>query len=70
MDQASNQLNTDGYRALYDIMKRIHPVLDPDVVLEVPDIKDYADVHEYYLYVDAYYMHENFAAINILLEPN
>jgi hypothetical protein len=51
-------------------MKRIHPVLDPDIVLEVPDIKDYADVHEYYLYVDAYYMHENFAAINILLEPN
>jgi hypothetical protein len=53
-------LNTDGYRALYDIMKRIHPVLDPDVVFEVPDIKDYADVHEYYLYVDAYYMHEKF----------
>jgi hypothetical protein len=54
-------LNTDGYRALYDIMKRIHPALDPDVVFDVPDIKDYTDVHEYYLYVDAYYMHEKFS---------
>mmetsp|Transcript_10383 Transcript_10383/g.14954 ORF Transcript_10383/g.14954 Transcript_10383/m.14954 type:complete len:1057 (-) Transcript_10383:6976-10146(-) len=54
-------LSTEGYRALYDIMKRIHPVLDPDAVFDVPEIKNYADVHEYYLYVDAYYMHEKFS---------
>jgi hypothetical protein len=53
--------NTDGYQALYDIMAKIHPALNPDAKFEIPHIKDYASVHEYYLHVDAYYMHENFS---------
>lgn len=35
--------------------------LDPDAKFEIPHIKDYADVHEYYLHVDAYYMHEKYS---------
>jgi hypothetical protein len=53
--------NTDGYQALYNIMARIHPTLDPDAKLHLPDINDYTDVHEYYLHLDAYYMHEKFS---------
>ena len=54
-------LNTDGYRVLYDIMERIHPALDPDAVFAVPQSKEYSSIHEYYLYVDLYYMHEKYA---------
>jgi hypothetical protein len=56
-----NALNTDGYRVLYDIMARIHPALDPDATFNIPIIGDYADIHEYYLYMDSYLMHEQFA---------
>lgn len=54
-------LTTDGYRALYDIMKRIHPKLNPDATFDKPEIKNHADVHEYYLYINAYYMHEEYS---------
>jgi len=56
-----NALYTDGYRVLYDIMARIHPALDPDATFSVPVATDYADIHEYYLYVDSYIMHEQFS---------
>jgi len=56
-----NALTTDGYRVLYDIMARIHPRLDPDATFDAPTSKDYADIHEYYLYVTAYFMHEQYS---------
>lgn len=28
--------NTDGYAALYEIMERIHPLLNPDAKLQAP----------------------------------
>ena len=56
-----NALQTDGYRVLYDIMERIHPRLDPDATFDAPISKDYADIHEYYLYVTAYFMHEEYS---------
>ena len=56
-----NALQTDGYRVLYDIMERIHPRLDPDATFDAPNSKDYADIHEYYLYITAYFMHEEYS---------
>ena len=54
-------ITTDGYRVLYDIMERIHPALDPEAVFAVPKSADYGDIHEYYLFMTAYFMHESLA---------
>jgi hypothetical protein len=52
---------TDGYQVLYEIMERIHPALDPDVIFTAPQCKDYSDIHEYYTYMSSFVMHEEFA---------
>ncbi len=52
-------LTTDGYQALYEIMERIHPSLDPNATYDIPTSTDYKDVHEYYNYMASYFMHES-----------
>jgi hypothetical protein len=54
-------VSTDGYHVLYEIMQRIHPALDPDVIFTAPRIQDYRDIHEYYTYLTSFVMHEGFA---------
>lgn len=55
---------TDGYRAMYDIMKRQHPRLNPDIKFKIPVSSDYAGIHEYYNYITAYYTHEQYSGRN------
>jgi len=54
-------LTTDGYRALYDIMQRVHPALNSDAKFVIPLSSAYNDVHEYYTQFTSYIMHEQFA---------
>jgi hypothetical protein len=54
-------VSTDGYHVLYEIMQRIHPALDPDVLFTAPQCNDYSDIHEYYNYLTSFIMHEGFA---------
>jgi len=54
-------LTTDGYRALYDIMQRVHPALNSDAKFGIPLSSAYNDVHEYYSQFTSYIMHEQFA---------
>jgi hypothetical protein len=42
-----NDVTTDGYRVLYDIMARIHPALNTDNTFTAPMINNYSDIHEY-----------------------
>jgi hypothetical protein len=44
----------DGYRTLYEIMSRIHPILNPDAQLPPPHSGNFADIHGYYNQFDAY----------------
>jgi hypothetical protein len=53
-------VSTDGYHVLYEIMQRIHPTLDPDVLFTAPQCSDYSDIHEYYTYLTSFLMHEGF----------
>jgi hypothetical protein len=55
-----NAIQTDGYRVLYDIMKKIHPKLNPDSKFDAPKSADYSDIHEYSLYLTSYFMHEKY----------
>lgn len=55
---------TDGYRVMYEIMQRQHPKLNPDITFDPPVSKDYANVHEYYNYVTAYFLHEKYSGRN------
>jgi hypothetical protein len=57
---------TDGYRVLYEIMQRQHPKLNPDIKFKAPVSKEYADVHEYYNYVTAYFLHEKYSGRNYM----
>jgi len=52
---------TDGYHALYEIMERIHPALDPDVIFTAPQCHHYSNIHEYYTYLSSFIMHERLA---------
>jgi hypothetical protein len=54
-------VSTDGYHVLHEIMQRIHPALDPDVLFTAPHCSDYSDIHEYYTYLTPFIMHEGFA---------
>lgn len=54
-------VSTDGYHVLYEIMQRIHPALDPDVLFTAPMCNEYSDIHEYYTYLTSFIMHEGFA---------
>jgi len=54
-------VSTDGYHVLYEVMQRIHPALDPDVIFTAHMSNDYADIHEYYTYLTSFIMHEGFA---------
>jgi len=55
---------TDGYHVLYEIMERIHPALDPDVIFTAPQCKNYSNIHEYYTYMSSFIMHETLAGRN------
>jgi hypothetical protein len=48
----------DGYRALYEIMSRIHPILNPDAQLPPPYSGNFVDIHGYYNQFDAYVLHQ------------
>jgi len=56
--------NTNGYSALYEIMERIHPHLNPDAKLNPPQSVNYSDIHEYYNQLDAYFLHNSFEGIH------
>lgn len=49
--------NTDGYSALYEILERIHPSLNPDAKLNPPMSINCTDIHDYYNQVDSYFQH-------------
>lgn len=49
--------NTDGYSALYEIMERIHPILNPDAKLSAPLSINCTDIHDYYNQFDSYILH-------------
>ena len=55
-----NAIQTDGYRVLYDIMAKIHPMLNPDAKFDEPRSENYSDIHEYYLFLTSYFMHEQY----------
>jgi hypothetical protein len=57
--------NTDGYRALYKIMERIHPHLNPDAKLSPPHITNCSDIHEYYNQLEAYFLHNSFEKVHV-----
>jgi len=59
--------NTDGYSALYEIMERIHPRLNPDAKLSPPQSANCSDIHEYYNQLDAYFLHNSFE--NVQFNP-
>jgi replication initiation and membrane attachment protein DnaB len=48
----------DGYRMLYEIMSRIHPILNPDAQLPLPHSGNFLDIHGYYNQFDAYVLHQ------------
>jgi hypothetical protein len=48
----------DGYRTLYEIMSRIHPILNPDAQLPPPHSGNFVDIHGYYNQFDAYVLHQ------------
>ncbi len=68
--------NTDGYSALYEIMERIHPILNADAKLSAPLSINCTDIHEYYNRFDSYLLHNSLKEvyftprrqINIFLE--
>lgn len=49
--------NTDGYSALYEIMERTHPLLNPDAKLHPPSSTDCSDIHEYYNQLDSFFLY-------------
>jgi hypothetical protein len=51
--------NADGYSALYEIMERIHPLLNPDAKLQAPLSINSTDIHDYYNQVDSYLLHNS-----------
>jgi hypothetical protein len=51
----------DGYRVLYDSMRRIHPRLNRDAKYSLPQSADTADIHDYYRHLESYYTHEQLA---------
>jgi hypothetical protein len=55
---------TDGYSALYEIMERIHPHLNPDAKLSPPQSTNCSNIHEYYNQLDAYFLHNSFENIH------
>jgi hypothetical protein len=48
----------DGYRTLYEIMSRIHPILNPDAQLPPLHSGNFVDIHGYYNQFDAYVLHQ------------
>jgi len=56
--------NTDGYSALYEIMERIHPHLNPDAKLSPPQSINCSDIHEYYNQLTAYFLHNSFEKVH------
>jgi len=58
---------TDGYSALYEIMERIHPHLNPDAKLSPPLSVNCSDIHEYYNQLDTYFLHNSFE--NVVFNP-
>lgn len=55
--------NADGYSALYEIMERIHPLLNPDAKLQAPLSLNSTDIHGYYNQVDSYLLHNSLAEV-------
>jgi len=54
---------TDGFSALYEIMERIHPHLNPDAKLSPPQSTNCSDIHEYYNQLAAYFLHNSFEKV-------
>ncbi len=53
----------DGYNALYEIMERINPLLNPDAKLQAPQSINSTDIHDYYNQVDSYFLHNSLEEI-------
>jgi hypothetical protein len=51
--------NTDGYVALYEIMERIHPLLNPDAKLQAPLSINCTDIHDYSNQFHSYIPHNS-----------
>ena len=51
--------HTNGYAALYEIMERIHPALNPDAKLTAPLSINCHDIHDYANQLDAYLLHNS-----------
>jgi hypothetical protein len=68
--------NTDGYATLYEIMERIHPILNPDAKLHAPLSINCSDIHDYANQLDSYFLHNSLenvhytarCKVNIFLE--
>lgn len=56
--------NTDGYSALYDIMERIHPLLNTDAKLSTPMSINCSDIHDYYNQLDSYFLHNSLEGLH------
>jgi hypothetical protein len=49
--------NTDGYSSLYEIMERIHPLLNANAKLNPPLSINCTDIHDYINLLDSYFLH-------------
>ncbi len=56
--------NTDGYSALYEIMERIHRLLNPDAKLSAPLSINCTDIHDYYNQLDSYFLHNSLEQVH------
>jgi hypothetical protein len=50
---------TDGYAALYEIMERIHPLLNPDAKLQAPMSINCTDIHDYSNQINSYFLYNS-----------
>lgn len=55
---------TDGYSALYEIVERIHPLLNADAKLPIPLSINCTDIHDYYHQLDSYFLHNSLEGLN------
>jgi len=51
--------HTDGYAALYEIMERIHPLLNPDAKLQTPLSINCTDIHDYSNQLHSFFLHQS-----------
>jgi hypothetical protein len=56
--------NTDGYASLYEIMERIHPLLNADAKLNAPLSINCTDIHDYINLLDSYFLHNRLEGIH------